>query len=88
MDMTFYVFDVRNRWTEKQFYCKAEDLISAHMKAMEFAKLLEQKIKYRFSEDLPTTVTAIGEWPVCSMTDDAGVENYLEELTDYIGVED
>lgn len=85
--MTFFLFDVSNRWVEQQFYCHAEDLISAHMRAIEFAALLQQRIKEEFNEDLPTTVKAIGEWQVWT-TNEAGIELFLNEVKDYLVVED
>jgi hypothetical protein len=84
--MAFYAFDISNHCGDQQFFCDAESLISAHMFAMEFATLLDARIKETFDETTTTKVTLVAAFPSFS-TGEEGIETYLDTLKEYLGVE-
>ena len=77
-----FAFDIRNSGNDQQFIIEAEDLISAHMKAIEFAKRIDEKILERFRLHETSVVSLVGEWNFLWANDNA-INEYLETNREY-----
>jgi hypothetical protein len=78
----YFAFDIRNSGNDQQFMIEADDLISAHMKAIEFAKKIDEKILERFRLHDTSVVSLVGEWNFLWATD-ASINEYLENNREY-----
>lgn len=77
--MSLYVFEVSNSFQDQEFMLEADDLVSAHMKAMDFARKLDQKIKQEFGAEDGTEVVSVTRVGMLR-ADEAGANQYIEAV--------
>jgi hypothetical protein len=85
--MNFYAVEIRNNIAnDQEFIIEAESLIDAHMKGLDFAKRLDEKILEKFPEqnDCNSEVALVGKWKFTTANDE-GIDEYLESNKDYFG---
>lgn len=80
--MNTYAFEIRNSGNDEQFIIEANDLIDAHMKASDFIKVVDEKIKDKFNIDETSKVSMVSEFSF-KWANDAGISEYLAENKDY-----
>jgi len=82
--MNLYAVEIRNnKGNDQEFIIEAESLIDAHMKGMDFAKRLDEKILEKFQvEDCCSEVALVGKWKFMPANDE-GIDEYLEFNKDY-----
>lgn len=78
--MAIFSFTIYNDLTyEQEFLIDAEDLIEAHMKAIDFVNELDEKIFAKHDVHAETSVVQVSKVDA-KRADEAGVAEYLEEI--------
>jgi hypothetical protein len=82
--MAIFAFDVESvMFGEQEFLIEADDLIDAHMKAIDFAKQVDENILARYDVEASSEVVKIFK-TTAKQADDAGAAEYLDELELYV----
>ena len=82
-----YHFEIANSLEDRAFLIEADDLVSALVKAMDFARTVDEMIKKRFDYDITSTVTAVCD-PKLMWADGNGAEQYMDGIAIYVGDEE
>jgi len=85
--MHLYGIEIRNnQGNDQEFILEAESLIDAHMKGMEFAKRMDERILEKFKiGDCCSEVSLVGKWKFMNANDE-GIDEYLEANKEYFQV--
>lgn len=87
--MTLFSFTVQDDFSgDQEFLIEADDLIEAHIKALDFAKILEEKIRAKCDVDANCEIVHVSKVSA-KHANDAGAAEYVEQFnTDYVDHED
>jgi hypothetical protein len=82
--MNLYAVEIRNNIAnDQEFIIEADSLIDAHMKGMDFAKRLDDKIREKFQvENCCSEVALVVKWKFMPANDE-GIGEYFEFNKDY-----
>ena len=86
--MSYFCFEISNSLTtDQQFLLEADDMVSAHMKALDFVRQIDEGIRKRWNVEETTEVTMVSKASLL-MADEAGATEYVESIEVYAGDED
>jgi len=85
--MKLFTVEIQNSGNDQVFMVEADDLISAHMKGIEFAKELDKHILKTFGVEDVSTVIGVSMWNALFCNEE-GIAEYLDMNRVYFEVEE
>ena len=85
--MNLFFFEVSNSLQDQQFVVEADDLVTAHMQAIDFARELDERIKKKYDMEETTQVISVARLGMLWATE-AGAEEYIDSVEVYCEDED
>ncbi len=79
----FFCLEISNSLEDQQFILDAEDVVSAMMQGIEFAKKVDERLKARLSIEERSVIIMVAKMNLIPASD-AGIEEYIDSVAECV----